>query len=197
MHVSSCACEQVPGPALDRQQKGLPPSIAYGLPEPTMTRELNTFNQGTPNQALRWKAEGMWMTSDDEFETTAHLENSLAALTRDLCFETGQNRTVPPEQWGMTVGQFNHFVNMCRRDTATWDRLSQVHMSVHMPMGMPYTCLCTRPYARLQAFLCPCLNPFSYPCLCTCLCTYPYSGSTGTEYRGRKEAGHREWLPVL
>ena len=158
-----------------------------------MTRELNTLS--VPNKALQWKAEGMWMTSDDEFETTAHLENSLAALTRDLCFETGKNRTVPPEQWGMSVGQFNHFINMCRRDTATWDRLSQAHMSVHMLVRMSYTCLYTSLCPFLYSCLCPCLNSFLYSCLCTCLCTY--SGSTDAEYRAWKEAGHRERLPVL
>jgi len=36
----------------------------------------------------------------------------------------GGNRTVPPNQWGMTVGQFNKFVDMCRGCTATWRALA-------------------------------------------------------------------------
>ena len=28
----------------------------------------------------------------------------------------GGNRSVPPQRWGMTVGQFNDFIAMCRQD---------------------------------------------------------------------------------
>ena len=37
----------------------------------------------------------------------------------------GLNRTTSPDQWSMTVQQFQHFLGMCRRDSVTWTELSE------------------------------------------------------------------------
>jgi len=98
-----------------------PQTDPTSLPRRTAREEaLRMENSDSPIRMLRRAGEtwgGTWRTLDDE--TTASLERSLAAS------KPGQNRTVPPQQWGISVCQFNHFIKMCRRDTVTWERLAQ------------------------------------------------------------------------
>ena len=60
------------------------------------------------------------------FSSVAPLEMSQGGPEGELSKEApkGGNGAVPPNQWGLSVGQFNQFVCMCERDTERWARLA-------------------------------------------------------------------------